>query len=77
MIGRIALDLQKDSNYERRLKTAIQLAQTHKAELVGVYTTRLQQRYIFDDVSVPSQVRTMPPRSPVRAASSTTLVACG
>jgi nucleotide-binding universal stress UspA family protein len=59
MIGRIALDLQKDSNYERRLKTAIQLAQTHKAELVGVYTTRLQQRYIFDDVSVPSQVRTI------------------
>lgn len=59
MIGRIALDLQKDTNYQRRLKTAIQLAQDHQAELVGVYTTRLQQRYIFDDVSVPSQVRTI------------------
>jgi nucleotide-binding universal stress UspA family protein len=59
MIGRIALDLQKDTNFQRRLKTGIQLAKKHQAELVGVYTTRLQQPYIFDDVSVPSQVRTI------------------
>lgn len=57
MIGRIALDLQKDGNYERRIQTAIHLAQRHDAELVGVYTTRLTQRYVFDDVALPDQVK--------------------
>lgn len=57
MIGRIALDLQNDSNYHRRIRTAINLAKQHNAELIGVYTTRLTQRYVFDDVALPDQVK--------------------
>lgn len=57
MIGRIALDMRKDANLERRLKTAVALTRHHKAELVGVYTMRPAQRHVFDEIGIPDKVR--------------------
>lgn len=57
MIGRIALDMQKDGNLERRLKTAVALARQHKAELVGVHTMRTAQKHVFDEIGIPEKVR--------------------
>lgn len=57
MIGRIALDMQKDGNLERRLKTAVALARQHKAELVGVHTMRTTQKHVFDEIGIPEKVR--------------------
>lgn len=58
MLGRIALDLNSDTNLRRRLSSAIQLAVHHQAELVGIYTNQLTPQYIYDDAVVPAQVLT-------------------
>lgn len=55
MFGRIALDLNRDTNHERRLQYAIQLALKHQAELIGIYTNQLSPRYLYDGMVIPVQ----------------------
>lgn len=57
MIGRIALDMQKDGYHQRRLKTAVQLAKAHDAQIVGIHTARMAQRYVFEDVALSDKVK--------------------
>lgn len=56
MLGRIALDLTRDANLAGRIQAAIQLAERHKAELIGVCTTPPTPRYMYNERGVPEQV---------------------
>lgn len=56
MLGRIALDLNRDTNQQRRLESAIQLALRHQAELIGIYTNQPALPYLYDEAVVPVQV---------------------
>ena len=58
MLGRIGIDLNQDSNYDRRLKVGIKLALEHKAQIVGIYTSLLTKQYLYGgDTALPSQAR--------------------
>lgn len=58
MLGRIAIDLNQDSNYDRRLKVGIKLALEHGAQIVGVYTSLFTKQYLYGgDTALPSQAR--------------------